>query len=816
MHSLMQDMRYGLRMLVKAPGFAVIAVLTLAIGIGANTAIFSVIDAVLLRPLAIREPSRVVYVEETWRDLFPGLSVGNFAAVREQGTSFASVGAAGNAGFNLATPQEPERVQGEYVTAEYFVTFGVQPVAGRVFTAGEDKPGHGQVVVISERLWRTHYQADTAALGQALRINGVPYTLVGVMPKTFDPLLDGSDVWIPAAFKPEQLADYDDHYLSVVGRLMPRVSPAEAQAQLNVIAGRLQQEHPIDDKDRGLRLTPLATALLGDQKTTLRAMLAAVAFVLLIACVNIANLQLARSRARRKEMGMRAALGALPKRIVRQLLAENVVLGAVGGVAGILLAAWGVSWIVASGPAEVPRLDQSRVDGAALGFACGVTLLSSILFGLAPALRSASTQLSQVFKEGTGTSSGSRDRLRSALVVGEIALALMLMAGAGLLIRSALLVSHVSPGFDTANLVVGRIGLPDAAYHDPNVARQTFERIVASAAALPGVESAAVVSRAPLAEGWSGNGLIPEGKSLDPTNAIDGLLQIVSPSYLSTARLPLKAGRDFTAEDTRDKRLVTIINETLARTMWPGQDPIGKRFACCEDGPHGRMDPVWHEVVGVAGDVRARGLDAKVMPTFYLPLAQMPVPAWDWLGRTMDLVVRTRPGGQARAGVFPLNDLRTTVASIAPGVPVYSLSTMQDKVAGTLEASHFDTFLLGLFAGIGLLLSSVGIYGVLSYVVAQRTRDIGIRMALGATRAQVMRDVLWSGARLTLLGLALGLAGAAAGARLISSLLYGVRSTDTVAFAAATVVLAAVALTASYLPARRATHVDPVVALRYE
>jgi putative ABC transport system permease protein len=334
--------------------------------------------------------------------------------------------------------------------------------------------------------------------------------------------------------------------------------------------------------------------------------------------------------------------------------------------------------------------------------------------------------------------------------------------------------------------------------------------MIASAAALPGVESAAVVSRAPLAEGWSANGLIAEGKAIDPSNAVDGLSQMVSPGYLSTARVPLKAGREFTADDTRDKKLVTIVNETLARTMWPGQNPIGKRFVCCEPGPKGRLDPVLHEVVGLVGDVHARGLDEKVMPTFYLPLAQMPPEAWDWLGRTMDLVVRTRPG------VFPYNDLRMTVASIAPGVPVYQLSTMQQKIAGTLEETHFDTFLLALFAAIALLLSSVGIYGVLSFVVAQRTRDIGIRMALGATRAQVLRNVLWSGLRLTLMGLALGLAGAAAGARLISSLLYGVQSTDTIAFATATVVLAAVALAASYLPARRATRVDPMVALRYE
>lgn len=807
---LVQDVRYGIRMLVKNPGFTAIAILTLALGIGANTAIFSVVNAVLLKPLAMRDASRVVYLQEQWRDIFPDVSVGNFADTKRQSTSFSNLSASNNASFNLATPEAPERVEGELATADYFATAGVQPIAGRVFTAEEDSPGHAQVVVISEKLWRTRLHADSAIVGQALRINGMPYTVIGVMPKTFDPLLNSSDVWIPEAFTPQQLSDHDDHYLNVIGRLKPGISLAQAQSELNIIALRLQQQYPIDDKDRGFRLLPLATALLGDQQSVLRMLLAAVAFVLLIACANIANLQLARSRTRQKEMAVRAALGASPRRIVRQLLAENVVLGLASGIVGIFLAFWGVSWIVANGPANVPRLDQSSVDASALAFACGIALLSSFLFGLAPAVRSASTQLNDALKEGARESSGSRDRIRSVLVVGEVALALMLMAGAGLLIRSALVVAHLDPGFDASNLVVGRVGLPDVAYRDPSVARQTFERMIAASAALPGVESAGVVSRAPLAGGGSSNGLLAEGRPLDPSNLVNSFLQIVSPSYLSTARVPLKAGREFTSQDTRDRTLVTIVNETLARTMWPGENPIGKRFACCEAGPKGRMDPVWHEVVGVVGDVRARGLDRQVQPEFYLPMAQMPPASWDWIGRTMDLVVRTR------GGAFPANDLRTMVASIAPGVPIYSLSTMQQKIAGTLEESHFDTFLLALFAGIALLLSSVGIYGVLSYVVAQRTRDIGIRMALGATPGLVMRDVLWYGLRLTGIGLAIGLAGALGAARFLSSLLYGVRSTDAITFAAISFILALVALIASYIPARRATRVDPMVALRYE
>ena len=360
MGNLIQDVRYGFRMLAKNPGFTTVAVITLALGIGANTAIFSVVNAVLLRPLAMEDPSRVVYMQEQWKGIFPGLSVGNFADVQRQSTSFTKLCASNNASFNLATSEAPERVQGEYATADYFSTFGVQPILGRVFTADEDKPGHGQVVVISERLWRTHLDADRAAVGRAIRVNGTTYTVVGVMPKTFDPLLDKSDLWFPEAFTGQRLADHDNHFLNVMGRLKPGVSLPQAQSELNVIALRLQHQYPIDDADRGFRLVPLTTALLGDERSALRMMLGAVGFVLLIACANIANLQLARARTRQKEMAVRAALGASPQRIVRQLLAECLVLGAASGVVGVFLAYWGVSWIVAKGPATVPRLEPGE------------------------------------------------------------------------------------------------------------------------------------------------------------------------------------------------------------------------------------------------------------------------------------------------------------------------------------------------------------------------------------------------------------------------------------------------------------------------
>jgi putative ABC transport system permease protein len=811
MNNLAHYFRYALRRLRRSRGFVGVAVLTLAVGIGANTTIFSVMDAVLLRPLAIQEPSQVMIVQEQLRGSSGGgVSVGNFADIRQQNNSFISLCASSEAGFNLATQDTPERVDGEIVTASYFTTFGVEPIAGRVFSIDEDKPGQAQVVVIAERLWRRRFHANQEVIGQPLRVNGQLYTVIGVMPKTFDPLLENSELWVPASYTSEQLANHDNHYLSVMGRLKPGVQLADAQSELTVIAQRLQQQYPMDDKEVGLRATPLATALLGDQKLTLRVLLGSVGFLLLIACANIANLQLSRSQARKKEMAVRAALGATASQIVTELLMENLVLGVVSGVIGVLLAYGGVAWIVASGPIDVPRLAQSRIDAPALAFAAAVTLFASFLFGLAPALRCASPRLIIAIKEGGGTSSARNDRVQSVLVVGEIALALMLMTGAGLLIRSALLVLQQNPGFDASNLIVGHVGLPEAGYHDPTLARQTFEHIVEAAGAMPDVQSAAVVSRAPLAGGWIGNGLIAEGRPLDPSSRVMSLLQIVSPNYLSTVHVPLRSGRDFTTQDTRDRTLVTIVSETLARAMWPGENPIGKRFACCEEGPKGRMDPVWHEVVGVVGDVRSQGLDQDVQPEFYLPLTQMPPSAWDWIGRTMDLLVRTR------GNAFPANELRTTVASIAPGVPIYQLSTMQQKIGEGLQQSHFDTFLLALFAGIALLLSSVGIYGVLSHVFGQRTRDIALRMALGATRRNIAWEVLSLGLRLVAIGITGGLVCAWMCAHLLSSLLYGVRSTDSIAFVTAAFVLAGVALLASCIPARRAMAVDPLVALRYE
>jgi putative ABC transport system permease protein len=526
MSSLIHDLRYGARVLRKTPAFTIVAVLTLGVGIGANTAIFSIVDAVLFRPLAMVQAGRVMLLQEEWQGRGSGgVSPGNFGDIREQNGSFSSISSSAPSAYNLATEDAPERIDGERVDAEYFKTFGVSTLLGRVFTSAEDSPGKDSVVVISERLWRTRFHEDRALVGRAIHVNGTPLVVVGVMPRSFDPLLNKSDIWIPAAYTPAQLADHDNHYLEIFARLKEGVSLPRARAEMKVLAARQQQRYPLDDKDRGFSLRPLAEALLGDQRVTLFTVLAAVGFVLLIACANIANLQLARARGRQNEVAVRVALGASPVRIVRQLLAENVVLAAISAGLGILLAIGGVRWLVASAPAGVPRIDEARVNTSALLFACAIALLSSLLFGLVPALRSAAARLAEGFHHAA-RSTASRDRVRSVLVVGEVALALMLLAGAGLLVRSAMVLANVQPGFDTTDLMVGRVGLPERPFHDPAKARQTFEALLNNVEALPGVASAAVVSRAPLMSGGGSNGLIAEGKPFDPSNLVNGVASI--------------------------------------------------------------------------------------------------------------------------------------------------------------------------------------------------------------------------------------------------------------------------------------------------
>ena len=808
--SVLQDIRFAVRSLRKSPALTASVVLTLALCIGATTAIFSVVYAVLFRPLPFADPAEIQLVYTTWKDLTSSFSAGNWADVKRQQRSFEYFVPAHGESFNLAGADTPENVDGARVGADYFAMLGVRPALGRDFLAEEDAPGRGEVVLLSDGLWRRRFGADPSVVGREVRLDGRPHRVVGVMPATMNYAVFDEELWVPAAFSAERLAMHDEHYLTVFGRLQPGVTPARAEAELQGLARWLETTYPKENRDRGIIMAPLMEELVEDYRPRLFVLLAAVGFVLLIACANIANLLLARGAARSREMAIRAAIGAGRGHLIRQALTESLVLAAAGGLLGLLAAYWGVSLLAVYGPADVPRLAQARVDGPVLAFAFGLTVLSGLVFGLAPALRTAGRMPHEALKEGgrSGSRSGSRDRLRNVLVVGEIAVALVLLTGAGLLIRSAIALNGVDPGFDPRGLLAGRVSLPAAGYETPDQVIRAFERIEERLQAVPGAAAGALVSTAPL-EGGGSNGLVPEGRPLDISSAINSQRRLVTPGYFATMRIRLVRGRTFTADDRRGAPLVMVINETLAREAFPGQDPAGKRIACCEPGPDG--SPNWKEVVGVVGDVRAQGLDEAPVPEFYLPMVQAPAAAWTWDDRTMTVVVRAQ--GDPVALMAPL---RRAIADLDPALPLYHLGTMHGRVVDSMAQARFSTTLLTAFGAIALILAAIGVYGVISYGVTQRTQEIGIRMALGARHADVLGMVVRHGAALAAIGLAVGLAGALALSRLIGSLLFQVSPTDPPTFATGMVVLTAVAVLAAVLPARRAAQTDPMVALRNE
>jgi putative ABC transport system permease protein len=808
MEALLHDARYGVRMLRKNPGFTAVTIITLAIGIGANTTIFSAVNGVLLKPLPFEQPERVVLVAETWKGQNGRVSAGNFVDWQEQSTAFEQLAAAQISSFNLATQNAPERIIGDRVTYNFFSVFGVAPILGRTFSPSEDQPGSEPALVLSERLWRQRFQSDPAILGRAVRIDGNGYTVVGVMPRKFNPILNGEELWVPIAFTPARKAQHDEHSFLVVGRLKQRTSIVQAQSEMNAIAQREALQYPREDAERGVHLSRLDDILLNSFRPGLYMLLGAVGFVLLIACVNIGNLQLVRSRGRVKEMAIRGALGGSPRRLLQQLTVESVVLAAMGGGLGLILACCGLRWLVRVAP-DIPRLSDASIDGRALLFTFAATLLSAVLFGSWAAFRAVLSDTGKALTEGArGSAVASRDHVRSLLVVSEVALALMLLAGAGLLIRSAWLVSKVNLGFDRSHLLIARASLPITRYSAPEDARNAFRRIVEEVQRLPGVEAVAVVSNAPL-KSASTNGLIPEGRSLDQASLINCRFNLVSPDYFRAVRIPLKQGRTFVDGDRPDAPRIMVINETLARLAFARQNPLGKRIACCENGPDGK--PAWKEVIGVVGDVHAWGLDQDVGPEFYLPIAQTPPAAWDWIQRSMDIVARS----SAEPGALT-NPVRQAVLRIDPEVPLYDIVTMEQLISSSLEQSYFNTVLMSIFATVALLLAAVGIYGVLSYLVAQRVREIGIRMAIGAQREDILRLVIAHGMKLVLIGISVGVLGALLTSRLLRSLLFGIKATDFITMFAVSCLLGLVALLASYLPAQRAAKVDPMVALRYE
>ncbi len=806
---MFQDLRFGLRMLLKHKGFTAIAILTLSLGVGANTAIFSVVNAVLLRPLPFAEPERLVWFGGwTGADKEQGVTPADFLDYREQSQSFTQIAASVSDGIamNLSGDGEPERLKGGYVTANYLDVFGVKPALGRTFAAEEglegiSMEGGDRVVVLSHALWQRRFGSDPAIINQTITLDKRNVTVIGVMPPQFQ-YPPGVELWLPFRFPASPQSAFRSrqfHFLRPVARLKPGVTRAQAQAEVEIIARQLQSLYPKTNANQSLFLTPLQERLVGNVRLTLLTLLGAVGCVLLIACANVANLLLARASARGREIAVRSALGASRGRVVRQLLTESLALALLGGLGGMLLAKWGVKLLVALSEGYLPRADEVRINATVFGFTLAVALGAGLLFGLAPALQSARLDLTEALKEG-GRAAGSgarRHRTLNLLVVGEVALAMMLLIGAGLLLNSFIRLQQVSPGFDEKNLLTARIDIPNP-YAQPEKKQQFFEQLQQRVAALPGVEAVGLVTELPLARQSADHTFRIERRPEPlPGQNPHADIRAVNHDYFRAMRIPLLKGRYFTEADVRVNAKVVLISEELARLYFAGENPIGQRLL---RGAFGEAPT--EEIIGVVGDVRHRGLDIGLRPTIYSPTLS--------LGFT-NLVIRTTndPVNLAAA-------VRREVAAIDPNQPVANVKTMERWVSESVAQPRFRTLLLGLFSGAALLLAMVGVYGVMSYAVSQRVHELGVRMALGARAGDVLRLVIGQGMKLAVAGVAIGMAGAFALTRLIKDLLFGVRATDPATFATFALLLTGVALVACYLPARRATKVDPMVALRHE
>lgn len=801
------DMRMAVRQARQHRGFTLGIVLTLAIGLGATTAIFSVVHAVVLAPFPYAEPDRVLSVYTTWRGQPGGTSAGNFDYLRQRVTTVDPLAASASASFNLSGDGQPERIAGLRATATWFDVFQVAPALGRTFTADEDAPGRQQVAVLGHGLWTRRFGARSDVLGHTLRLNGVPHTIVGVMPASFDAISDRADVIVPIAFTPERLAMHDEHYLELHGRRRAEVSLAQVNDELSRVAAALMRDHPKDNDDRGAGSQRLDQSIVGDFRLRMLVLLLAVATVLAIACGNAANLLLARLVVRSRELSIRAALGAGRGRIVRQVLAESLVLALAGAVTGVLAAWWLLPLLLAVAPEGVPRLGEAALNGRVVGIALLVAVVSAVVVGLLPAWSATARDLRQDLGDGKGAVTGTLvPWLRQLLIAGQAAMVVVVLAGAALLIRSAINLQQVAVGFDTTGILRARVGLSTDRFRTPEAARTAFGSLEARLASSPGVAVAAIDSQAPLVGGNGSNGLIPEGQPLALASAVLSRSHFVTPEYFSVLRQPLKTGRAFTSADIRAAPLVMIVNETLARTAFPGLDPIGRRITCCEGGPD---EPSWKTIVGVVADVRWRGPAQAPVPEFYLPLAQIPDEAWRWIDNTVDVILRRTDGDPAALA----STIRGAVAELDPSLPVYDVRTMDEGLRRTMAQARFNTMLMTLLAVTGLVLAALGIYSVIAWIVAQRTREIGLRMALGASPWRVVRQVVGHGLGPVAAGLLVGVAAAIAGGNLLRGQLFEVSPRDPLALVFVVALLLLVALLAAIVPARRATAVDPARAL---
>jgi len=796
---MFQDLRFGLRMLLKNPGFTFVAALTLALGIGANTAIFSVVNAVLLRSLPYRDPDRLVLLSQ-YRAVaeMDGANGETYMEWRDQAKPFEQIAAYAPGSAVLTGSGEPERLAVGKVSTELFATLGVGPALGRAFTPAEYTDGGEPVVILSDGLWRRRFGGDPQVVGRAITLEGQSRTVVGIMAPGFR-IPEEPDLWLPLALN---LGCPRCIRLSVLARLRAGVTPEAARADLSDILERKRQASPAAYADTRVRVITVGERLVGNVRLALLVMFGAVAFVLLIACANVANLLLARSAARRKEMAIRSALGGGRLRLVRQLLTESLLLSLMGGAAGLLAAKWGVKLLVAMSPAGIARVGESEVDGRALGFTCVVVVLTGLIAGAFPALQASKTDVSGTLKELSGARSGQGGARRalSALMIAELALALVLLIGAGLMIKSFLRLLAVPRGFNPDGVLTLSLS-PSAATHpwqSPQLSaylQESLDRI----RALPGIQSAALASALPLAAPTRLLFIEIEGRHEKPGKEPVVDANFVSPEYFQTMGVQIRAGRPFTSQDGAEAPRVVIINETLARRFFPNEDPIGHRLS--ELGT----------IVGVVGDVYSRGLDSEVYPEVYGLSMQNP----KFMGNL--LVARVVSGQNNPSGLSSLAAaIRRQAQAIDPNEPVNQVVTMDERLSNSVAQRRFQMLLLGVFAGLALVIAAVGIYGVISYAVSQRTQEIGIRMALGAQAGDVLRMVIWRGMSLALIGAALGLAAALALTRVMKNLLFNVSATDPATFAIIVLLLVGVAFIASYIPARRATKLDPLIALRSE
>jgi putative ABC transport system permease protein len=802
MNSLAHDLRFAVRMFWKNPGFAIVAVLTLAIGIGANTAIFTIVNSVLLRPLPFRDPGSLFRIANALPSAPNGLqniSDPELIALQQQTHSFSAVAAFNGGVKSLTGAGEPVEVKAPEVTANFWSAVGVNAELGRTFLPEEGKPGKGRVLVLSDTLWRSRFNAEKDIIGRAIMLDGEAYTVVGVMPPscTFP---GTADLWVPALLEP---ANVHIAFRSAIGRLKDGILPGQAQAELDAIAHRLNSDNPMAIRGDLIRMHPLQETIVGKVRPALRLLLGSVAFLLLIACVNVANLLLARASGREQEVAIRYSLGATRMKVIRQLLTESAVMSLSGGLLGFVIAMWGVAallWVAP--PHSIPRFEEIRMDAQVFVFTFLLSAVTSFLFGLWPAMQASRISPGEALNHGLGRLTAKSQLMRSGLVVGEIGLALVLLIGAGLLLKSFVKLRSVNPGFRADNVITMTVHLPQV-YHTAKQMKAFHEKVLERLTVLPGVNSAAVVNWLPMGTALIMGSFSVEGIP-DSATQFNVNKPAVTPDYFRTMGIPLLRGRDFSRTDNEKSPGVMIVGQATASRVWPNEDPIGKRVTFAD---HPEPED-WYTVIGVVDDVKQESLRQETPPAIYQPLAQVQVP---FFLQSIAYVVRSSVPAAAIAG-----SMRAALHEVDANQPIFQIATMEELLMANTAEPRFYSRLLTAFSGIALLLAVVGIYGVMAFNVVQRTREIGIRLVLGANQKDILARILGRSALLITAGLALGVCGALSATRLLASFLFEVQPTDTATFVVTSLLLAAAAILASYIPASRATRIDPMVALRYE